>query len=69
MVKVIVDGEGLLYSDWLPLTAGNNIGFVSLINTFRGIFRIKGITIMHPPTTGTALFLRIPNFPRPGVAL
>jgi len=69
LVKVIVDGEGLLYSDWLPLIAGNSISFVGLISTFRGIFYTKGITVIRPPTTGTALLLRIPDFPRPGVAL
>ena len=69
MVKVVVDREGLLYSDWLPLTAGNSTGFIGLINTFRGVFRTKGITIMRPLITGTTLFLRIPNFPRPGVTL
>jgi len=59
----------LLYSNWLPLTTKDSINFVNLINTFRGIFRTKGITIIRPPTTETTLFLRIPDFPRPGVAL
>jgi len=69
LVKVIVNGEGLFYSDWFPLIARNNTGFIGFINTFRGIFRTKGITIIYPPTTKTALFLRIPNFPKPGVTL
>ena len=69
LVKVVVDKEGLLYSNWLPLTTKNNTGLISLINTFRGIFRTKGITIICPPTTGTALFLQIPNFLKPGIAL
>jgi len=69
VVKVIIDGEGLLYSNWLPLTARNNTNLVSLINTFRGVFRTKSITNIRPPTTKTTLFLRVPNFPRPGVAL
>jgi len=69
LVKVVVNGEGFFYSDWLPLTTGNSISFVGFINTFRGIFRTKGIIIIRPPTTRIALFLRIPNFPKPGVAL
>jgi len=69
VVKVIVDGEGLLYSDWFPLIAGDSINLVGLINTFRGVFRIKGITGVRPFTTGIVLFLRVPGFPRPGVAL
>ena len=56
MVKVVIDGEGLLYSNWLPLTAGNSTGFVGFINTFRGIFRTKGITIIRP------LLLKLPCF-------
>ena len=69
MVKVIIDGEGLFYNNWLTLIAGNSIGFVGFINTFRGVFCIKGITIMRPFITGITLFLRISDFPRPGVAL
>jgi len=69
LVKVIVNRESFLYSDWLPLIAGNSISFVGFINTFRGVFRIKGITVVRPFTTGIALFFRIPNFSRPGVAL
>jgi len=69
VVKVIVNGEGFLYSNWLPLIVGDSTGFVGFINTFRGIFRTKGITVIRPLTTGTILFLRVPDFPRPGVAL
>jgi len=69
LVKVIVDGEGLLYSDWLPLIAGNSTGFVGFISTFRGVFYIKGITVARPPTIRIALFLRVFNFPELGVAL
>jgi len=69
VVKIIVDREGLLYSDWLPLTVGDSISFVGFINTFRGVFRTKGITGVRPPIIGTALFFRVPDFPRPGVAL
>jgi len=69
LVKVVVNGKGLLYSDWFPLIAGNSTGFIGFINTFRGIFRTKGITVMRPFITGIALFFRIPNFPRPGIAL
>jgi len=69
LVKVVVDGEGLLYSDWLPLIARNSTGFVGFINTFRGVFCTKGITVVRLFTTGTALFFRVPDFPRPGVAL
>ena len=69
MVKVIIDREGLFYSNWLPLIAGDSIGFVGFINTFKGIFYIKGITIIRLFTTGIALFFRIPNFLRFRVAL
>ena len=69
MVKVIVNREGLLYSDWFLLIAGNSTGLVGLISTFRGIFYTKGITVVRPFTTGTTLFLRVSDFPGPGVAL
>jgi len=68
VVKVIVNGENLLYSNWLPLITKDSTSLVGLINTFRGIFRTKGITIVRPPTTGTTLFLQVPDFPRPEVA-
>jgi len=69
MVKVIVDGEGLFYSNWLLLITGDSISFVGFINTFRGIFCIKGIIIIYPFIIGTTLFFRIPNVSRPGAAL
>ena len=69
MVKIIVNREGLFYSNWFPLITKNNTSFVGFINIFKSIFYTKGITIIRFFTTKITLFFQIPNFPRPKVAL